>query len=133
MRYYIYILLDPRYVGDFSNRFCEIKNKPFYVGKGNKYCKSGSIRHLQHYKDVLKDNIIIKKNNPHKFNLIKKLYSLNYEPLFKIIYESDDENCWDFGNFANNENYDDDDEDDFDFDDWVNNEKQEMYEELDTY
>ena len=92
MRYYIYILLDPRYVGDFSNRFCEIKNKPFYVGKGNKYCKSGSIRHLQHYKDVLKDNIIIKKNNPHKFNLIKKLYSLNYEPLFKIIYESDDEN-----------------------------------------
>lgn len=92
MRYYVYILLDPRYDGDFSNRFCEIKNKPFYVGKGDKSCKSGSIRHLQHYKDVLKNNIKIKKNNPYKFNIIKKLYSLNYKPLFKIIFESDNEN-----------------------------------------
>jgi hypothetical protein len=91
MRYYIYVLLDSRFEGNYDNRICEIGFKPFYIGKGDNDCKNGSVRYMQHYKYVLSENEEQKKSNPYKFNLIKKLFSLGYEPNFKIIFESDSE------------------------------------------
>jgi hypothetical protein len=91
MRYYIYILLDDRVQGDYSNSYSEINYKPFYVGKGDFKSKNKQERHLIHYKSVLLQNKV-SKQNPHKTNTIKKLMDLGYKPNFKIIFKTNDEN-----------------------------------------
>jgi hypothetical protein len=91
MRYYIYILLDDRIQGDYSNSYSEINYKPFYVGKGDFKSKNKQKRHLIHYKSVILQNKI-SKQNPHKSNTIKKLIDLGFNPNFKIIFETNDEN-----------------------------------------
>lgn len=90
MRYYIYILLDDRVMGDYSNNYSEINYKPFYIGKGDYNAKNNRKRHLTHYIDVLKDNRS-SKINPHKTNTIKKLIELGFKPNFKVIFETDNE------------------------------------------
>ena len=90
MRYYIYILLDDRVMGDYGNNYSEINYKPFYIGKGDYNAKNKRKRHLTHYTDVLKDNRS-SKINPYKTNTIKKLIELGFEPNFKIIFETDNE------------------------------------------
>jgi len=90
MRYYIYILLDDRVMGDYSNNYSEINYKPFYIGKGDYNAKNNRKRHLTHYIDVLKDNRS-SKINPHKTNTIKKLIGLGFKPNFKVIFETDNE------------------------------------------
>jgi hypothetical protein len=89
MKYYIYILLDNRYPGNYNNNYCEVDYKPFYIGKG-KY-GTNKIRHLQHYEYVINNDEKQKNSNPHKFNLINKLLNEGYEPNFIIVYESTDE------------------------------------------
>jgi hypothetical protein len=91
MRYYVYILLDDRKEGSFCNNYCELNYQPFYIGKGDRSTKNKHERHLTHYKDVLLGN---KGSdiNPYKTSVIKKLFRLGYEPNFKIVFESDDEN-----------------------------------------
>jgi len=90
MRYYIYILLDDRVMGDYSNNYSEINYKPFYIGKGDYNAKNKRKRHLTHYTDALKNNHS-SKINPYKTNTIKKLIDLGFKPNFKIIFETDNE------------------------------------------
>ena len=91
MRYYVYALLDNRKKGSFCNNYCDLINQPFYIGKGDKNSKNKSERHLIHYKDVLLGNKSSEMNS-YKTNTIKKLFNLGYEPNFKIVFESNDEN-----------------------------------------
>lgn len=91
MRYYVYILLDPRASGKFDNPYSEISMKPFYVGKGDSQCKSKSVRHIMHYTMAEKNCPTSHKSNPQKHNTIRKLISLGYEPMFEVIFRSDDE------------------------------------------
>jgi hypothetical protein len=91
MRYYIYILLDDRVQGDYSNNYSEINYKPFYVGKGDFKAKNKRERHLSHYRHVILGNKTSKQNQ-HKSNTIKKLIDLGFEPNFKIIFETNNEN-----------------------------------------
>lgn len=90
MRYFIYILLDDRVMGDYSNNYSEINYKPFYIGKGDYDSKNKRKRYLTHYIDALNDNRS-SKINPHKTNVIKKLNELGFKPNFKIIFETDNE------------------------------------------
>jgi hypothetical protein len=87
MKYYIYILLDDRYPGNYNNNYSEINYKPFYVGKGFYNSKNKSERHLIHYQS----NFCEKNTNPQKCRIIQKLRKENYEPNFKIVYEDNDE------------------------------------------
>ncbi len=89
MRYYVYILLDSTVEGCYDNEFCQVKYKPFYVGKGDSLSKNKKERHLTHYEEPNKKNKKI--TNPHKFNTVKKLQRLGYEPNFIIVYRDDDE------------------------------------------
>ena len=66
-KYYVSLLIDPR------------TNLPFYVGKG-----TGN-RVTCHYHD---SRIIV---NPYKTHKIKKLKRLGYEPKWKIIFETENE------------------------------------------
>lgn len=83
--------MDPRTIGNFDNPYSKMNVKPFYVGKGDSQCKSRSVRHLMHYKEVSKNCSISKKTNPQKYNTIKKLNTLGYSPMFEIVFQSDDE------------------------------------------
>lgn len=87
MRYYVYILLDTRFEGRFDNPYSELNLKPFYIGRGDRQSKKK--RHLTHYEQVIKNMPSAKKTNPHKFNTIKILNSLHYEPNFSIVYETE--------------------------------------------
>jgi hypothetical protein len=91
MRYYVYVLLDDRKKGSFCNNYCDLINQPFYIGKGDRNTKNKCERHLMHYNDVLANNKS-SKINPYKTNIIKKLFKLGYQPNFKIVFESNDEN-----------------------------------------
>lgn len=88
MRYYVYILLDNRYEGNYDNEYCRVEYRPFYVGKGDSLSKNKKDRHLVHYDEVNKFGKIC---NPHKFNKIKKLLDEGYKPKFVIAYKDDDE------------------------------------------
>lgn len=88
MRYYVYILLDNRYKGNYDNEYCSVEYRPFYVGKGDSLSKNKKDRHLVHYDEV---NRIKKICNPHKFNKIKKLLDEGYNPKFVVAYKDDDE------------------------------------------
>jgi hypothetical protein len=91
MKFYVYILLDDRIIGDYGNPYLsEIKHKPFYVGKGSYQTKNKTYRHLIHYKDSkLKcENDV----NPNKCRTIRLLKEQGYNPNFSIVFESDDEN-----------------------------------------
>jgi len=90
MRYYIYILLDDRTEGNYSNNYSEINYKPFYIGKGDYKAKNKKLRHLSHYNDVILENNVC-KYNPHKSNTIKSLINLGFKPNFRIIFETDNE------------------------------------------
>lgn len=90
MRYYVYILLDDRVEGDYSNNYSKINYKPFYVGKGDYEAKHGNKRHLMHYSDTISENKS-SKNNLYKTNIIKKLINLGFKPNFSIIFETDNE------------------------------------------
>lgn len=91
MRYYVYILLDSRYPGEYDNEyFTGVNFKPFYVGKGTENKLKKTPRHLRHYNFCIKTPE--KSNNPHKCNVINKLNKLGFEPNFLIVYQSDDEN-----------------------------------------
>lgn len=90
MRYYVYILLDNRHIGEYGNIYnSNIKNKPFYVGKGDYLTKSNTLRHLSHYKrcESLKEF----NTNTHKCNTIKLLKEQNFEPNYVIVYETNNE------------------------------------------
>lgn len=91
MRYYVYILLDPRTSGKFDNPYSQIKMKPFYVGKGDSQCKNKSVRHLMHYIRAERNCPTSHKLNPEKHNRIRKLIALGYEPTFEVVFRSDDE------------------------------------------
>lgn len=67
MKFYTYMLVDPR------------NNKPFYVGKGT---GNRAYSHL---------NFTSGSNNPHKDNIISKLYSLNLTPIVTIVEYFDNE------------------------------------------
>lgn len=68
MKYYTYMLIDPR------------NNKPFYVGKG---MGNRAYTHLE-FKSG--------STNPHKDNIITKLYSLDMKPIVEILEHYDSEN-----------------------------------------
>ena len=90
MRYYVYILLDNRYPGDYGNKYnSDINYKPFYIGKGDKLTKNKTLRHIYHYIgcEKLKEQQI----NPHKCRTIKLLKEQNFEPNYIVVYENDDE------------------------------------------
>jgi hypothetical protein len=89
MRYYVYILLDDTKKGNYDNEFCSVNFKPFYVGKGDFEAKNKTERHLIHYKETGKK--LKKITNPHKFNTIKKLQEIGFEPNFIIVYRDNDE------------------------------------------
>jgi hypothetical protein len=89
MKYYIYVLMDDRYLGEYHNRYCTLNYRPFYVGKGFYGAKNKSERHLIHYKLNTKE--CEKSSNPQKCRVIKKLKDEGYQPNFKIVYENDDE------------------------------------------
>lgn len=85
MGYYVYVLLDDRYLGNYNNIYnSEINYKPFYVGKGLTSDKNQ--RHLFHYKQNCEKSV-----NPHKCRTIKILKESNFEPNYIIVYESNDE------------------------------------------
>jgi hypothetical protein len=90
MRYYVYILLDDRVEGNYSNNYSKISYKPFYVGKGDYEAKNKNQRHLTHYSDTILNNKR-SKSNPHKTNIIKKLIILGFKPNFSIVFETDNE------------------------------------------
>lgn len=90
MRYYVYILLDSRYPGEYDNEyFTGVNFKPFYVGKGDRLSKNKSERHLIHYKFCKNERHL--HYNPHKCNTINLLMEQNHEPNYVIVYENDDE------------------------------------------
>ena len=68
--YYVYVLIDPR------------NNQPFYVGKGK------GKRVESHYYNWESNDMC----NPHKTRKIKKLQKLEYQPKYKIVFESFDVN-----------------------------------------
>jgi hypothetical protein len=89
MDYYVYILLDDRFPGNYDNKYREVNYKPFYVGKGYYKTKNKIKRHLIHYVDNGKscdDGV-----NPHKCRTIRILKENNFEPNYIIVYEDDDE------------------------------------------
>lgn len=67
--YYVYALIDPR------------NHQPFYIGKG----KEDRVK--RHYYNWSSED----KNNPYKKNKINKLKQLGYEPNYKILFESCEE------------------------------------------
>lgn len=70
MKYYVYILIDPR------------NSKPFYVGKGS------SNRAEWHTTQIKNGSIT---DNRHKDNIIKKILQARLEPLIHYVYYTDDE------------------------------------------
>lgn len=89
MRYYVYILLDDRFSGNYDNHYCKVDFKPFYVGKGDSMSKNKNERHLIHYKET--KQTLNKISNPQKYNTIKILQNKGYEPNFLIVCRDDDE------------------------------------------
>jgi hypothetical protein len=87
MKYYVYILMDDRFHGNYGNQYCDITHKPFYVGKGFYGTKNKSERHLIHYK--LSNGGCDKSSNPQKCRIIQKLINGGFQPNFKIVYEDD--------------------------------------------
>jgi len=91
MNYYVYVLLDDRFPGNYDNPYYSgITFKPFYVGKGLHETKNKIKRHLFHY---VKNPISCDGDvNPNKCRTVKLLKENNYEPNYIIVYESEDEN-----------------------------------------
>ena len=91
MSYYVYILLDDRYPGNYDNDYYYgVNHKPFYVGKGYYETKNKVKRHLIHY--VKCKNMGEKNVNIHKCRTIQILQENNFEPNYIIVYEDNDEN-----------------------------------------
>lgn len=91
MRYYVYILLDPRVKGCYDNSYCSVNMKPFYIGKGDLQCANKFKRHLLHYKLAAHDSEASFKTNPKKHRTIRKLIDEGFGPQFKIAFRTDDE------------------------------------------
>lgn len=70
-RFYVYALLDPRKHGKYSYGKYSFDYEPFYIGKG---CKTRMWQHTS--SAVLKQN-----RNPYLCNKIRKLHTLNLQPL----------------------------------------------------
>ena len=74
--FYTYVLLDPRYPGNFNYQNISIDYKPFYIGKG---MKNRISRHL------CKHNV---KKSTHQYRTINKLLKLGLSPISIIIFNN---------------------------------------------
>lgn len=76
MKTYVYVLLDPRFVGEWRYKDCKLVNKPFYVGIGLGY------RMTTHF------NVSRKKydTNFTKLNIIDSIRSDGYQPIAIKLY-----------------------------------------------
>jgi len=75
LKFYTYVLLDPRKPGPFQYGHWKFSHEPFYVGKGN------GNRYLAHFK--LDDTR--RYNNPHNTRKIKKIFREGHEIEVRIV------------------------------------------------
>lgn len=92
MRYYVYILLDPRTEGNYDNEYVNVDLKPFYVGKGDSMAKNKQKRHEKHFSEVINNNQTAFKLNPLKFNTIRKIIDSGHKMEYIVVFKSDSEN-----------------------------------------
>jgi hypothetical protein len=74
-KFYVYVYLDPRKVGDYIYGEFKFDAEPFYVGKGTGYRCNVGIKDDKNYKFKL------------KHNKIKSIFKSGYIPIIDKIYE----------------------------------------------